>query len=78
MASPVVTELIGIGVMLPGFGYLFLTRVDKAIRKRANAVEDINFQPEDAQGDVGYPIIRFPPEHFMHSGGKPLIINGMF
>jgi hypothetical protein len=56
MASPVVTEPIGIGVMLPGFDYLFLTRVHKAIRKRANAVEDINFQPEDAQGDVGWPI----------------------
>jgi hypothetical protein len=55
MASPVVTELIGIGVMLPGFDYLFLTRVDKAIRKRANA-EDVNFQPEDAQGDVGCPV----------------------
>jgi hypothetical protein len=46
MASPVMTELIGIGVLLPGFDHL----------KRANAMEDINFRPEDAQGDVGCPI----------------------
>jgi hypothetical protein len=42
--------------MLPGFDYLFLTRVHKAIKKRANAVEDINFQLEDAQGDFSCPI----------------------
>jgi hypothetical protein len=23
-------------------------------------------------------LIRFPPEHFIHSGSKPLIINGIF
>ena len=56
MASPVVTELIGIGVILSGFDYLVLTRVDQAIRKRANAVEDINFQLEDPQGDFSCPI----------------------
>ena len=60
MASPVMTELIGIGVLLPGFDHLFLTRVHKAIKKRANAKEDISFRPEDAQGDVGCPINQVP------------------
>jgi hypothetical protein len=23
-------------------------------------------------------VIRFPPEHFIHSGSKPLIMNGIF
>jgi hypothetical protein len=54
------------------------TNVLQPFVERLELTRDLSVRTMAFAESINERLIRFPPEHFIHSGSKPLIINGIF